>query len=89
VAAQTFQEAAGRARGETAVLSLFFQLILSKGAQDVSRKRTKSAPPESPEVRQVSPELQAGIDRFAKALGHLILVKINPEAARQMAEDQV
>ncbi len=38
-------------------------------------------------MRQVSPELQAGIDRFAKALGHLILVKIDPGAARLRAED--
>jgi hypothetical protein len=35
----------------------------------------------------VSPELQAGIDRFAKALGHLVLVKVNPESARQMAKE--
>ncbi len=35
----------------------------------------------------VSPELQAGIDRFAKALGHMILVRIDPEVARRMSEE--
>jgi hypothetical protein len=50
-------------------------------------KKGKPAPQKPCEPRQVSPELQAGIDHFAKALGHLILVKVNPEAARRMAED--
>ncbi len=53
------------------------------------RKRAKPISQRLDEPRQVSPELQAGIDRFAKALGHLILVKIDPEAARRMSEESV
>ncbi len=53
------------------------------------RKRAKSVLQKLDEPRQVSPELQAGIDRFARALGHLILIKVDPEAARQMAEESV
>jgi hypothetical protein len=36
---------------------------------------------------QVRWRIQAGIDRFARFLGHLILMKVNPEAARRMAEE--
>jgi hypothetical protein len=49
--------------------------------------RRKPAPKRLIEPRRASPEHQARVDRFAKALGHLILVKINPEAARRMAEE--
>ncbi len=51
------------------------------------REKAKSVPQRLDEPRQVSPALQASIERFAKALGHLILIKVDPEAARQMAED--
>ncbi len=51
------------------------------------RKKVKLTPPKTDEVHQVSPQLQARIDRFAKAIGHLILIKIDPEAARRMSED--
>ncbi len=51
----------------------------------MARKRAK--PQKLDEPRQVSPDLKAAVDRFAKALGHLILVKIDPEAARRMSED--
>jgi hypothetical protein len=51
------------------------------------RKRAKPISQRLDEPRQVSPDLQAGIDRFAKALGHMILVKVDPEAARRMSED--
>ncbi len=52
------------------------------------RKRAKPISQRLDEPRQVSPDLQAGVQRFAKALGHLVLVKVNPEVARFMAEDQ-
>jgi hypothetical protein len=50
------------------------------------RKKVNPTPPKTDESHQVSPQLQAGIDRFAKALGHMILVRIDPEAARRMSE---
>jgi hypothetical protein len=53
----------------------------------MAQKKAKLVPQKLDEPRQVSPDLQAGIDRFAKALGHLILIKVDPEAARQMAEE--
>jgi hypothetical protein len=53
------------------------------------RKKAKSVPQKLGEPRQGSPELQAGIDRFARALGHLVLVKIDPEAARRIFEESV
>jgi hypothetical protein len=55
----------------------------------MERKRVKPTPPKPDEPRQVSPDLRAGIDRFAKALGHLILVKIGSEAAHWMSEEAV
>jgi hypothetical protein len=53
----------------------------------MAKPKVKSTPQKPAQVAQVSPELQAGIDRFAKALGHMILVRVNPEAARRMSED--
>jgi hypothetical protein len=53
----------------------------------MNRRKTKPTPPKPAEVHQVSPKLQAGIDGFARALGHLVLVKVDPEAARRMAEE--
>ncbi len=55
----------------------------------MARKKVNPTPQKRDEPRQVSPDLQAGIDRFAEALGLLILIKVDPEAARQMAEDSV
>jgi hypothetical protein len=54
-----------------------------------SREQRRPKPdPETPiEPRPVSPELQAGIDRFARSLGHILLMKIDREAARRMPED--
>jgi hypothetical protein len=49
--------------------------------------RRKTKPQKLDEPRQVSPDLQARMDRFVRSLGHLILVKIDLEAARQMSED--
>ncbi len=60
------------------------RLRLSKA---MARKKAKSVSQKLDEPRQVSPDLQAGIDRFAKALRHLILIRIDPEAARLRAED--
>ncbi len=53
----------------------------------MARKKVHLVPPKTDEVHQVSPQLQEGIDRFARALGHLILIKIDPEAACRMSED--
>ncbi len=53
----------------------------------MARKKLKATSPKPNEVRQVSPQLQAGVERFAKAIGHMILIRVNPEAARQMAEE--
>jgi hypothetical protein len=53
----------------------------------MARKKVNPTPPKTDEVHQVSPQLQAGVEQFVKALGHLVLVKINPEAARRMSED--
>ena len=53
----------------------------------MARKKVNPTPPKTDEVHQVSPALQAGIDRFVRSLGHVVLVKINLDAARQMAED--
>ncbi len=53
----------------------------------MARNKAKSVSQKLDEPRQVSPDLQAGIDRFAKTLGHLILIKVDPEAARRMPED--
>ncbi len=53
----------------------------------MARQKAKSTPQKPVQLAPVSPELQAGIDRFAKALGHMILVRIDPEAARRMSED--
>jgi hypothetical protein len=50
-------------------------------------RHTKPAPKKLIEPRPVSAELRAGIDQFAKALARQILVKIDPEAARWMAEE--
>jgi hypothetical protein len=51
------------------------------------KTKPKPAPKTPTEPRPVSAELQAGIDKFTKALGHILLVKIDPEAARRMSED--
>jgi hypothetical protein len=69
-----------------------YELCISeKGGAQLGRNRPKKKPrplPKKPiEPRQVSQELQTEIDHFAKALGHLIVMKIDPEAARRMAED--
>jgi hypothetical protein len=53
----------------------------------MTRKKPRPAPQKLIEPRQVSPELQERVDRFAKSLARLILVRINPDAARQMAEE--
>jgi hypothetical protein len=50
-------------------------------------RRTKPASSVPFEPSQTSPELRAGIDRFAKALAYLLLVKLDPEAARLIAEE--
>ncbi len=55
----------------------------------MARKKVHLIPPKTDEVHQVSPELQAGIGRFVRSLGHLILIKVDPEAARRMAEESV
>jgi hypothetical protein len=51
------------------------------------RKKTRSAAQKSVDPERISPELQARTERFARALGRIILTKIDPEAARRMAED--
>lgn len=48
-------------------------------------KKQAPSPPQPEPPREVSPELRARIDHFAKAMGHLLLMKVNPEAARQAA----
>ncbi len=39
------------------------------------------------EQHPLSRKLQANKDHFARAIGHFILVKVNPEAAWQMPEE--
>jgi hypothetical protein len=51
-------------------------------------KKRKPAPQKPSEPRQVSPEIRAGIDQFSQALAHIVLVKIDPEAARRTAENE-
>ncbi len=53
----------------------------------MTRRKAKPTPQKRDEPRQVSPDLKAGIDRFAKALGHMILVRIDPQVARRMSEE--
>ena len=53
----------------------------------MTRKKRNPEPQKLDEPRQVSPDLQARMDRFVRSLGHLILVKIDPEAARRMSEE--
>jgi hypothetical protein len=53
----------------------------------MKRTRRKKPRPETPiEPSQTSPELRAGIDRFARAFARILLAKLDPEAARLMAE---
>ncbi len=53
----------------------------------MARKKVNPTPPKTDEVHQVSPQLHAGVSRFARALGHILLVKIDLEAARRMSGD--
>ena len=53
----------------------------------MAKPKVKSTPQKLDEPRQVSPDLQARMDRFVRSLGHLVLVRTDPEAARRMAED--
>ncbi len=55
----------------------------------MTRRKTKPTPQKLDEPRQVSPEMRARMDSFVRALGHMILVKIDPEPARHMAEGTV
>ena len=51
----------------------------------MARKKVRKPQPVKPaEPRQLSPEMQARMDHFVKAMGHLILMKMNPETARRM-----
>ena len=52
----------------------------------MAKKQPKIAPRKPTGPRQISPDLQARMDRFVKAIGHLILVKVNPETARENAK---
>jgi hypothetical protein len=47
-----------------------------KAAPDNTAQKQENAP------RQLSQEMQAGMDHFVKTMGHLILMKVNPEATR-------
>lgn len=50
-------------------------------------KKTAERGVEAPaEPRPMSPELQARVGAFVQGLGYLILAKVNPAAARQLAE---
>lgn len=52
----------------------------------MTRKKTRkpvSMTPTDPRTR--SPELQAKMERLVGSLGYLILMKVKPEAAREMA----
>jgi hypothetical protein len=53
------------------------------------RTRKKPAPARLVEPRRASAEHQARVDRFARAFAHILLVKLEPEAARRMAEEPV
>jgi hypothetical protein len=55
----------------------------------MAQKKPRPSLQKLPEPRQVPPGLQANADRFVRAVGHLILVKVNPEAARLMAKEQI
>ena len=50
----------------------------------MASKKRKPAPVALKDSRTLAPELQARMERLVESLGYLILLKVNPEAARMM-----
>lgn len=49
------------------------------------KKKPKPAPQKPAVPCPLSAELQTCMNHFVKATGHILLLKVNPEAAREMA----